>query len=209
MLFSAKILHSRREIFQKGAPMRVIAGSAKRLQLKTLDGIETRPTTDRIKETLFNIIAPYMYDCTFLDLFSGSGGIGIEALSRGAREAVFVEHNPKAMACIKENLLHTRLSDRALTIAKDALTALRQLEGRKVFDYIFMDPPYGKELEKKALEYLSGSALIYEDTVIIVEASREADFSYLQDLGYALLREKNYKTNKHVFLEKAGKEAIC
>lgn len=69
--------------------MRVIAGSAKRLQLKTLDGMETRPTTDRIKETLFNMISPYIYDSIFLDLFSGSGGIGIEALSRGAKEAVF------------------------------------------------------------------------------------------------------------------------
>ena len=71
--------------------MRVIAGSARSLKLKTLEGIDTRPTTDRIKETLFNMIAPYLYDCEFLDLFAGSGGIGIEALSRGAKEAVFVE----------------------------------------------------------------------------------------------------------------------
>ena len=77
--------------------MRVIAGSARSLKLKTLEGIETRPTTDRIKETLFNMISPQMYDCIFLDLFAGSGGIGIEALSRGAKEAVFVEKNPKAM----------------------------------------------------------------------------------------------------------------
>ena len=80
--------------------MRVIAGSARSLKLKTLEGIETRPTTDRIKETLFNMISPQMYDCIFLDLFAGSGGIGIEALSRGAKEAVFVEKNPKAMECV-------------------------------------------------------------------------------------------------------------
>ena len=72
--------------------MRVIAGSARSLRLKTLDGMDTRPTTDRIKETLFNMIGPSMFDCVFLDLFAGSGGIGIEALSRGAREAVFVEN---------------------------------------------------------------------------------------------------------------------
>lgn len=71
--------------------MRVIAGSARRTQLKTLEGMDTRPTTDRIKETLFNMIAPYLYDSIFLDLFAGSGGIGIEALSRGAMESVFVE----------------------------------------------------------------------------------------------------------------------
>ena len=92
--------------------MRVIAGSARRITLKTLDGMDTRPTTDRIKETLFNMIVPYLYDCIFLDLFAGSGGIGIEALSRGAMEAVFVEKNPKAMACVKDNLKRTHLESK-------------------------------------------------------------------------------------------------
>ena len=174
--------------------MRVIAGSARRLQLKTLDGIDTRPTTDRIKETLFNMIAPYIYDCMFLDLFSGSGAIAIEALSRGAREAVFVENNPKAMACIKENLKFTKLENKAVTWNRDVMTALYQMEEKKVFDYIFMDPPYNQELERGVLEYLSGSALVYEDTVIIVEASRETDFSYVDELGFTLLKEKVYKT---------------
>ena len=91
--------------------MRVIAGTARRLQLKTLDGMDTRPTTDRIKETLFNMISAELYDSNFLDLFSGSGGIGIEALSRGAANAVFVEKNPKAMKCIQENLESTKLKD--------------------------------------------------------------------------------------------------
>ncbi len=77
--------------------MRVIGGRAKRLQLKTLEGMDTRPTTDRIKETLFNMIDPWIADCGFLDLFAGSGGIGIEAASRGAKEVVFVEKNPAAM----------------------------------------------------------------------------------------------------------------
>lgn len=189
--------------------MRVIAGSARRLQLKTLDGIDTRPTTDRIKETLFNMIAPGIYDCVFLDLFSGSGGIGIEALSRGAKEAVFVEKNPKAMACIKENLRFTRLENKGLTLTRDVMTALYQLEGEKAFDYIYMDPPYNQGLEIKVLEYLAGSTLVYEDTVIIVEASKETDFSYLNDLGFTLIKEKVYKTNKHVFMEKSGKEEIC
>ena len=189
--------------------MRVIAGSAKRIQLKTLDGLDTRPTTDRIKETLFNMIAPTIYDSVFLDLFGGSGVIGIEALSRGAREAVFVENNPKAMACIKENLKNTRLESKALTLTRDVMAALYQLEGDKVFDFIYMDPPYDRELEKRVLEYLAGSELVYEDTVIIVEASRETDFSYLEELGFSMLKEKMYKTNKHVFIEKAGKEEIC
>ena len=189
--------------------MRVIAGTAKRLQLKTLDGMETRPTTDRIKETLFNMIAPSVFGSVFLDLFAGSGGIGIEALSRGAKEAVFVEKNPKAMACVKENLNYTKLSEKAMTMTKDVLTALYQLEGEKVFDFVFMDPPYDQDLERQVLTYLSGSELIYEDTVSIVEASKHTDFSYLEDLGFTLIKEKEYKTNKHVFIEKAGKEMIC
>lgn len=189
--------------------MRVIAGTAKRLQLKTLDGMETRPTTDRIKETLFNMIAPSVFGSVFLDLFAGSGGIGIEALSRGAKKAVFVEKNPKAMACVKENLNYTKLSEKAMTMTKDVLTALYQLEGEKVFDFVFMDPPYDQDLERQVLTYLSGSELIYEDTVIIVEASKHTDFSYLEDLGFTLIKEKEYKTNKHVFIEKAGKEMIC
>ena len=189
--------------------MRVIAGTAKRLQLKTLDGMNTIPTTDRIKETLFNMIAPLVFGSVFLDLFSGSGGIGIEALSRGAREAVFVEKNPKAMACIKENLKHTKLVEKGMTLTRDALSALYQLEGEKVFDFVFMDPPYDQELEKEVLTYLSGSDLIYEDTLIIVEASKHTDFSYLEDLGFVKIKEKEYKTNKHVFIEKAGKEEIC
>ncbi len=189
--------------------MRVIAGSAKRLQLKTLEGLDTRPTTDRIKETLFNMIAPGMYDSVFLDLFAGSGAIGIEALSRGAKEAVFVEQNPKAMECIKENLKYTKLENKGLTLTRDVMTALYQLEGEKYFDYIFMDPPYDKELEKQVLMYLSESQLVYEDTIIIVEASLHTDFSYLADLGFTILKEKKYKTNKHLFIERSGKEEVC
>lgn len=96
-----------------------------------------------------------------------------------------------------------------MTMTKDVLTALYQLEGEKVFDFVFMDPPYDQELERQVLTYLSGSELIYEDTVIIVEASKHTDFSYLEDLGFTLIKEKEYKTNKHVFIEKAGKEMIC
>lgn len=105
--------------------------NCKETAVKTLDGMETRPTTDRIKETLFNMIAPSVFGSVFLDLFAGSGGIGIEALSRGAKEAVFVEKNPKAMACVKENLNYTKLSEKAMTMTKDVLTALYQLEGEK------------------------------------------------------------------------------
>ena len=189
--------------------MRVIAGTAKRLQLKPLEGLDTRPTTDRIKETLFNMLTPYVEGSVFLDLFAGSGGIGIEALSRGAKEAVFVEKNAKAMACVKENLQYTKLANKATTLTTDALSALHKLNGYKKFDYIFMDPPYNQELEKMALEYLAKADLMSEDCVIIIEASKETDFEYIDSLGFSVIKEKVYKTNKHIFLEKAGKEETC
>lgn len=189
--------------------MRVIAGSAKRLQLKTLEGMDTRPTTDRIKETLFNMLSPYLYDCIFLDLFAGSGGIGIEALSRGAMEAVFVENNPKAMACIRENLRSTHLDRKGLTVSSDVMTALYRLEGEKQFDFIFMDPPYNQGLEKKVLEYLAESQLLSDEGIIIVEASKDTPFDYLDELGLSVIKEKVYKTNKHVFIEPTGRKEIC
>ena len=181
--------------------MRVIAGTAKRLQLKTVEGMDTRPTTARIKETLFNMISEYLADSNFLDLFSGSGAIGIEALSRGAAHASFVEQSKKAMACIGDNLAYTKLADRADVYEMDVIHALRYLNGRKTFDYIFMDPPYNQLLERKVLECLSTSNLLSEDGLIIVEASLETDFSYVDKLGFRLIKEKLYKTNTHVFIE--------
>ena len=182
--------------------MRVIAGTARRLALKTVPGMETRPTTDRIKETLFNILQPYIPDSTFLDLFSGSGGIGIEALSRGAEHATFVEKNPKACACIRENLAFTKLAEHGKLLNMDVLQALRSMEGQAAFDCIFMDPPYNHEWEKQVLEFLTDTTLLADDGIIIVEASKETDLSYAEELGYSIIKEKMYKTNKHIFLEK-------
>ncbi len=183
--------------------MRVIAGKARRLPLKTIEGLDTRPTTDRIKETLFNILQNDLYEIRFLDIFSGSGGIGIEALSRGASEAVFIENNKAAAACIQENLMFTRLDRQAVILHCDVLAALSRMEGQKPFQIIFMDPPYGKELEREVLEYFSRRRPSYvtEDTLIIVEAAIDQDFDYVQDLGFDIIRIKEYKTNMHVFLQ--------
>lgn len=182
--------------------MRVIAGSAKSLPLKAPRQNTTRPTTDRIKETLFNIIAPYIPGCRFLDLFSGSGGIGIEALSRGASEAVFVEQDRAALSVIRQNLRFTHLEEHARVIGLDVLKAAASLKDEKAFDVIFMDPPYDHELERRVLEILQNSRCVHEDTLIIIEASAETDFSYLESLGYQMMREKTYGTNRHVFVKK-------
>lgn len=182
--------------------MRIIAGSKRRLPLKTVEGKDTRPTTDRIKETLFNMLQNEIYDCYFLDLFAGSGQIGLEALSRGARYAVFVENAKKAAACITENIRFTKSDKESLLLQMDVIAALRSMEGKYQFDIIFMDPPYDKELEREVLEYLKSSSLLKEDTLMITEASLQTDLSYVNELGFTILKEKCYKTNKHIFIQK-------
>ena len=181
--------------------MRVIAGSARRLRLITLEGLDTRPTGDKIKETLFNIINFDLPDCEFLDLFSGSGAIAIEALSRGASRAVLVENSRKAAECIRKNLETTHFTDQAELMLCDVLTAIRRLEEQhRVFDFIYLDPPFRKDLERAVLERLAGSPILHPDTLIIVEAAKETDFSYVSELGYRFIKEKVYKTSRHEFL---------
>lgn len=184
--------------------MRVIAGSARSLKLVTPRSGATRPTTDRIKETLFNMIQFDIADATFLDLFAGSGGIGIEALSRGAKKCVFVDNDKEAGSCITQNIEHTKFTEQATYLKQDTFVALQMLEYKEHFDIVFMDPPYNQELEKRVLEYLTMSSLIDTDTLIIFEADIHTDISYLDSLGYTLEKEKRYKTNKHVFVRRKG-----
>ncbi len=180
--------------------MRIIAGSARSLPLKTLSGMETRPTSDRIKETLFNMLNPELPGSRFLDLFAGSGQMGLEAVSRGAQAAVFVENSKKAASCIEENIRFTRFTDQCTLLVKDVISAIRWLEGREHFDLVFLDPPYGKHLEKDVLQALGESSLITESSLIVVEAALDTDFSWAESMGYTITKEKTYKTNKHVFL---------
>lgn len=179
--------------------MRVIAGTARSLPLKTPDGKGTRPTTDRIKETLFNMLQPHIGDSVFIDLFSGSGGIGIEALSRGARKAYFVENNAQAFDCIRQNVIFTKFEDRAVLLKQDVMSALSMI-GEKEADIIFMDPPYDAEYEAKLLGQLSEKPYVTENTLVIMEAALGTDFSFAEALGFAVTKEKKYKTNKHVFM---------
>ena len=181
--------------------MRVIAGKARSMPLKTVEGMDTRPTTDRIKETLFNILQNDIYDCLFLDLFAGSGCIGIEALSRGAREAVFVEKGKAQADCIRENLRFTRLDHQAQLMQCDVLSALPRLEGHEAFDLIFMDAPYGKGLEEGVLRYISLNrpSCFNRESLFIMEEKLGEDLSYIEELGFEITRIKEYKTNMHVF----------
>lgn len=181
--------------------MRVIAGSARSLPLKTPRGLDTRPTTDRIKETLFNMLQGDIPYAVFLDLFSGSGGIGIEALSRGAKKVYFVDNSPEAAACIQQNLTFTKLQDRAIVLKQDVCSALHHIREPET-DVIFLDPPYNLGYEKTVLELLSRMPYVTCDTLIVAEASIDTDFSYLDAIGFRIVKDKRYKTNKHVFIRR-------
>lgn len=185
--------------------MRIIAGTRRSLPLKAPEGRDARPTTDRIKETLFNIIREEIPGCYFLDLFAGSGQIGLEALSRGAAFAVFAENGRKQADIIEENIAFTKFTEESRLLRMDASSAIASLEGRNRFDLIFLDPPYRSGLEKQILTLLGRSSICKPETLIIVEADRNTDFSYVAELGLLLDREKEYKTNKHVFLKKDRK----
>jgi len=185
--------------------MRVIAGTARRLLLVTPPGRDTRPTTDRIKETLFNILQPQLAGCRFLDLFAGSGGIGIEALSRGAEYACFADRSKEAIACIRRNLEHTGLSGRASVYSMDAAAAVRQMRAeRRRFDFVFLDPPYGKGLELSALTGIREAGLLEENGTVIVETPAGIDLAPYEAAGYRISSVKEYKTNRHLFLKLAG-----
>jgi 16S rRNA (guanine966-N2)-methyltransferase len=182
--------------------MRIIAGTARSLPLRAPEGLDTRPTSDQIKETLFNMLQYDIPGCYFLDLFAGSGQMGLESLSRGGEYSVFVENNRKAAKCIEDNIKFTKFDQNARLIVSDVVSALYTMEGKYKFDIIFMDPPYNKELEKDALTFLATSSMLKPDTKIIVEASVETNFDYVEELGFEIVKYKKYKTNAHVFLRR-------
>jgi len=161
--------------------MRIIAGSARRTPLTAPKGQNTRPTADRVKESLFNILAPHIQDATFLDLFCGSGAIGIEALSRGAREAVFADFSRDAIATVTANLTRAKFTGRILPMC--ALTAISALakEG-KTYDIIFLDPPYGNGLLAQAMEALDDSPLIPATGIVVAECDTHEPLPNTQNL---------------------------
>lgn len=181
--------------------MRVIAGKARRLPLIAPEGKDTRPTTDRIKETLFNMIQDEVPGSMFLDLFSGSGGIGIEALSRGAKKAYLVEFGREPLKCIRANLEKTRLTEEAVVLPVEVTYGISKLEAMgQTFDIIYADPPYNKEFEPKIVDLLAHSGIVKEDTLVIIESALRTEVDYVDESFYEIEKVKEYKTNKHVFL---------
>lgn len=148
--------------------MRVISGSARGRKLIAPPGLDTRPTTDRVKESIFNIISPYLPAKAVLDLFSGSGALGVEALSRGSHHAVFVESDKSAFDITRRNIELARVADRADVILSDFLAYLSRSAGQ--FDIIFLDPPYNTGMLTDAIEKIAENNLLSEGGIIVAES---------------------------------------
>ena len=168
--------------------MRVITGSARGVQLKTPDGMTTRPTTDRVKEALFSIIHFELPGAEVLDLFGGTGQLGIEALSRGAKSAVFVDAGEPACRLIKENLKRTKLEGQGRVVRSDYLDYLRRC--REKFDIILLDPPYAEVFLENALKKLSEIDILKTNGIIVCERPLGKELTW--DLP-GFTRSKDYK----------------
>ncbi|MCX7747106.1 MAG: 16S rRNA (guanine(966)-N(2))-methyltransferase RsmD [Clostridia bacterium] len=185
--------------------LRVIAGSAKGHKLKTPKGDLTRPTSDRVKESLFNIIAGFLAEAEVLDLFAGSGSLGIEALSRGAALCVFVDKRSECLAIIKENLVHTKMIERARTLSGDAMEVLRRLSGEgSRFDIIFLDPPYRKNLIEEALNIIEKNDIMKPGGIVVAERDKEDKIP--ESVGAVrLVRDQQYGDTVLSFYKYEGK----
>jgi 16S rRNA (guanine(966)-N(2))-methyltransferase RsmD len=157
--------------------MRVISGKYRSRKLIAPPGLDTRPTSDRLRETLFNVLAASVPGSVWLDLFAGTGAVGIEALSRGAQRVHFVEASVRAARAIRANLASLGISDGFSLVERDAATALRQLETQSVTcDFCFLDPPYRQTRDyEQVLSFLSTSKLLKPDSMVIAEHGKHLD----------------------------------
>jgi 16S rRNA (guanine(966)-N(2))-methyltransferase RsmD len=161
--------------------MRIIAGKFRSRQLKSLKGLSLRPTSDRLRETLFNVLGDMVSGALFLDLFAGTGAVGIEALSRGAREVIFVEKHAPTMALIKKNLESLEIRSGVRLLSKDALHALEQLASEPAdassrINLLFLDPPYAERAQyTDILSFLGNTNLLADGAVVIAEHLRTFD----------------------------------
>jgi 16S rRNA (guanine(966)-N(2))-methyltransferase RsmD len=179
--------------------MRVISGSAKGRNLQAVPGDTTRPITDRVKEALFNIFGADIVDARFLDLFGGTGGVGIEALSRGAAHAVFIEKNRKAQETIKANLLRTQLSARAEIVRGDAFTYLRGMP--QPFHYIYIAPPQYQRLWVEALKLIDEQPGWLADDGEIVVQIHPKEYEAVPLEHFEEIEQRKYGSTVLVFYE--------
>lgn len=179
------------KILLGGLGVRVISGSARGLKLNTPGDDRVRPTTDRVKESMFNIVQDWVYDGQVLDLFAGSGALGIEALSRGASQAVFCDNSLDSIKIIKSNIEKARVVDRSQIVSGDFKRCLRDMEAKnQSFDMIFVDPPYYKGLFEEVLDTIRACKILKKDGIVIVEHDAKRPIGQVE--GLEVYKEKKY-----------------
>ncbi len=184
--------------------MRIISGSMKGTKLYTLEGIETRPTLDRVKESLFSIIQANIKDAVVLDLFSGSGALAIECISRGAKRAVLCDKSYNAINIIKKNVEKTNSKNQVIIINKDYIKVLKLLEKEK-FDIIFIDPPYEKNIAVDSVKRILQLNILSQDGIIILETDDDKrELSALSQIDVNVYDLRKYGRVKLIFLNRKG-----
>ncbi|WML43587.1 16S rRNA (guanine(966)-N(2))-methyltransferase RsmD [Neobacillus sp. PS3-40] len=172
--------------------MRVVSGICKGRALKSVPGNTTRPTTDKVKEAMFNMIGPYFDGGMGLDLFAGSGGLGLEALSRGLEKVIFIDREVKAIQTIHENIKACHFEEKTEVFRNDADRALKALIKREIkFDFIFLDPPYKKQQLVSLMQKIDEHSLLHNNGIILCEHSHDVDLP--QEVGrFSLIRHEKY-----------------
>lgn len=181
--------------------MRVISGSCKGKRLKSVKGLTTRPTADRVKEAVFNVLGFRIADAVFLDLFAGTGNIGIEALSRGAASAIFVEKDRKAVQVIGDNLVSCKLESKGQIYPVDCFKALKIFnEKRMQFNLVFLDPPYKLFVIDELLQIIANTDLLIHKSIVIAETAPETELiSQVNNLKK--VRENRYGDTKITYYQ--------
>jgi len=188
--------------------LRVISGKLKGRKLFTLKGMDLRPTSDRVKEAIFDILQNSVEGQKVLDLFAGTGAMGIEALSRGAKRAVFVEASPRSLAVLYKNLAVGRLQEQAEVLSREVQAGMKILSERgETFDLIFLDPPYGKGLARKTLQALSGESILAPDALIVAEHSSAEDLDVVSFLER--IDQRRYGSTLVSFFRKSSAVLRC
>lgn len=183
--------------------MRVISGTAKGTKLNSIDDLSTRPTLDRVKEPLFSIIQNYLQDANVLDLFAGSGALGIETLSRGAMHCTFCDKSFKSIQILKENVKKTRMEEKSTIISKDYKKCLEDLN--QTFNIIFIDPPYKQDIAVDAIKRILNLKLLAEDGIIILETDEEErELEELKEVEVEVYDRRKYGRVKLLFIHERG-----
>ncbi len=185
--------------------MRVISGKARGTKLSSIESLSTRPTLDRVKESLFNIIQNNLRDAVVLDLFAGSGQLGIEALSRGADKAYLCDINRDAVKMIKQNLEKTKLKDKAVVINEDYKKALRTLNTNEKFDIIFIDPPYKEDIAVDSIIEIIHESRLKENGIMIIETDEiERDLREINKIeNIKIIDQRKYGRASLIFIKEA------